>query len=264
MRLAYLSDIHFGKDEDLRAWRFALTLLPKLNLDRVFLGGDIFDHAAVSRYKKSLQVEGELQKEIDHGFAQLSVLRGKLPRVKFHFLPGNHEKRLVDYMINNARALSSLRGMQYQSVYRLNELEIEFHPEGKPVKMGHLWIAHGHEFPSGGQNPAKTALNSVNSNILFGHVHRPSVAHKTELGGRCLTARSNPCLSTLNPSFVLQPDWVQGFSIVDITKSGYFNIEQVLFWRDEADGRIGTIINGKLYRETANAAKKESTCFGTS
>jgi predicted phosphodiesterase len=247
MRLIFLSDLHFGEDEDQRAYKFALSLLPKLNIDAVFLGGDIFDHTAVSRYRKSLEIEGLLQEELDHGFKQLSMLRNKLPLAKFHFLPGNHEKRLADYLGNKARALTKLRVLTYKSMYRLDELDITFHPEGQPVKMGHLYLAHGHEFTTTGQNPARVALNSVNSNILFGHIHRQSVANKTELSGRALVAYSNPCLSSLTPDYMLKPDWVQGFSTVDFTKSGYFDINQHTFWRD--NDRISTMINGKLYQE---------------
>jgi predicted phosphodiesterase len=246
MRLAFLSDIHFGKDEDLRAYRFAVSILKTLNLDKVFLGGDIFDHAAVSRYKKSLEVEGTLQEELDHGFVQLSRLRSAIP-VETHFLPGNHEKRLVDYLSNNARAIGGLRALAYEKVYRLDELDIKFHPEGHPVKFGHLWLAHGHEFASGGQNPARTALNNVNSNVLFGHIHKQSVANKTDLSGKTLVAYSNPCLSTMSPDYTLKPDWVQGFSVAEFTKSGYFAITQYTFWRHE--GRLHCLVGSKLHKE---------------
>jgi len=247
MRLAYLSDIHFGQEEDLRAYHFALTLLKPLGIDTVFLGGDIYDHTAVSRYTKTLEAEGKFQDELDHGFKELTRLREKLPAVPMHFLPGNHEVRLVSYLQNKARPLAGLRCLSYEKLYRLEELGIEYHEEGKPVKFGHLYLAHGHEFPTGGANPAMTALNKVNNNLLFGHVHRPSVAVKTELGGRGLVAYSNPCLGTLTPDYRLAPDWAQGFSIVDFTPSGCFSVTQIIFWRE--DDRLATMVEGKLYRE---------------
>ena len=224
MRLAYLSDIHLGQEEDLRAYHFALSLLKPLGIDEVFLGGDIFDHTAVSRYTKTLETESKLQVELDHGFKQLALLRKKLPGVPMHFLPGNHEVRLVSYLQNKARPLANLRCLSYEKLYRLEELGIKYHEEGIPVKFGHLYLAHGHEFSTGGPNPAKTALNAVNSNVLFGHVHRPSVSVKTELSGRSLVAYSNPFLGSMSPGFCLSPDWAQGFSVVDFTRSGCFSV----------------------------------------
>jgi DNA repair exonuclease SbcCD nuclease subunit len=249
MRIAFLSDIHLGDEQDLRAYHFALNLLKPLAIDKVFLGGDIFDHTSVSSYGKSLEAESRLQKELDEGFAQLALLRQKMPAAPIYFLPGNHENRLKRYLQGRARALQRLRVLDYESLYRLDELDFIFCPERVPVKFGYIYLAHGHEFSSGGRNPAYTALNDVNSNVLFGHVHRPSVSCKTELSGRGLVAYSNPCLSTLSPSYRLATGWAQGFSVVDITPRGYFSVTQYIFWRDEDTDKISTIIDGKLYRE---------------
>lgn len=249
MRIAFLSDIHLGDEQDLRAYHFALSLLKPLAVDKVFLGGDIFDQTSISSYGKTLEAESRLQKELDDGFNQLSLLRQKLPAASIYFLPGNHENRLRRYLQGRARALQKLRVLEYDSLYRLDELDIIFCPERQPVKFGHIYMAHGHEFSSGGRNPAFTALTDVNSNVIFGHVHRPSVACKTELSGRGLVAYSNPCLSTLNPSFRLATGWAQGFSVIDVTARGYFSVTQILFWRDEETGKISTIVDGKLHRE---------------
>jgi UDP-2,3-diacylglucosamine pyrophosphatase LpxH len=249
MRLAYLSDIHFGHEENIRAWRFAVQLCAELNLDEVFLGGDVFDQVSVGTWSKEPEMENTLQEELDGGFQELKYLRKRLPDATMEFLPGNHESRLRRFLINKAKPLAGLRALDYDNLYRLGELDIECHPEGRPVQKGHLYLAHGHEFPTGTASPAHRALKAVGNNILFGHVHRFSQAFTTCLDGRTIGAWSNGCLASLSPGFSLCPEWCLGFSVVDFTKGGYFNVTQVRIWEEVETGKYMTIIDGNAKRE---------------
>jgi len=246
MRLAFLSDIHFGREQDLNAWDFACQLLAAVKVDRVFLGGDIFDTTAASDYIKTLKDEDSLQGEIDEGKAHLAELVQVLPKAQFQFYLGNHEERIERLIKSKVRALASLRAIQPAKLFDLDDLGIQTLPCRKPIKVGHLYLAHGHEFATGGASPAHTALNSVNSNILFGHVHRVSVSHKRQLDGRLIGAWSNSCLSSLQPEYTKpRPDWTQGFTLVDFTKSGNFRVSPVIFWGEGEE--LLTIIDGKEY-----------------
>lgn len=256
MRLAFLSDIHFGRDQDLNAYGFAIDLLRQIGPDRIFLGGDIFDMSAVSNYDKTLADEGSLQVEIDEGLGHLTRLIEAVPSAKVQYLQGNHEERIEKRVSEKLRALSSLRNLTLRSVLGLDKIGIEVLPGRKAHKIGHLYLCHGHEFPTGGQSPAHTALNAVNSNVLFGHVHRVSTAHKRQLDGRLIGAWSNSCLSTLTPGWgsKARPDWTQGFSLVDFNNAGTFNVSSVVFWATR-DGRLATMIDGKEYVNAPGKAK---------
>lgn len=255
MLLAYVSDVHFGVEHDEVAYKFAVETLAHVSPNQVFLGGDIFDHAAVSTYAKSLAIEGSLQRELDYGFEQLTYLIDSLDGfTTFEFLPGNHESRIMRYLQSRAKPLIELQALDYKNLYRLDALGIEFHPEGKPVKKGHLWLAHGHEFPTGGVSPSRKALDSLGVNVLFGHVHKFTSAYKRNLDGKTMAAWSNGCLADLNPGYVLAPDWVQGYTLVDFTEAGNFAVTPVAFWRTKT--HIETVIAGQEYRMALPRKKK--------
>lgn len=247
MRLAFISDVHFGKNqEDMKAWNFALSLLEFIGPDEIFLGGDIYDHESVGRYRKKPEAITSLQAEISHGFDELAKLRSACPTAHIYFYRGNHERRLDNFLLDFAQPLVGLQALCPSRLYRLAELDIEIVERG-PVKKGHLWLAHGDEFSTGSTNPAARALDDLNSNILFGHVHRVSTASKQQLNKRSIVAWSNSCLCRLDPHFVLNPDWTQGFTIVDFTESGYFSVTPVTFWTDPKRKCLATMIGGEYF-----------------
>lgn len=253
MLLAFVSDVHFGKEFDPVAYGFMLDVVKDVSPDVIFLGGDIYDHIAVSSYPKSLEEEGTLQEEIDQGFKQLSKIRPLAASVQF--LPGNHENRLVNTLARRARGLTTLQALAPENLYRLRELDIQCHPAGQPVKMGHLYLAHGHEFPTGGPSAARAAI-ALGVNILFGHVHQFTSAYRQILDGTTVGAWSNGCLSTLTPGYRLAPTWSQGFSLVHFSPSGFFNVTPVVFWRDSRN--IYTIVYGKQYQKRLPHGKKST------
>lgn len=246
-RMIFISDVHFGGQQDLRAWNFALKIAEDIQPNEVILGGDIFDHEEVGRYRKNPDKVVRLQDELTGGIAELTKLREYLPTAKITFYRGNHERRLPNYLLDIAKALHGLEVFDPRNLYKLDDLGIEYIPETKPFKRGHLWVAHGDEFSTGGTSPASKALDDVNSNILFGHVHRFSVASKTQLNGRMIGGWSNGCLCSLTPDFVLQPDWTQGITIVDFTKTGYFAVTPVRFWYDRKYRALQTVVDGIPY-----------------
>lgn len=254
MRLAFLSDIHFGKDDqDLPAFRFAVELVSLLNVDQVVWGGDIWEQVAVSRYPKGADKVATFQEEIEEGIREMEWAREMLPSQPMILIPGNHEERLPSLLMSQAKALVGLKALSFKSLYGLEALDIQCFGDARPVKRGHLYLAHGHTFATGGANPAKTALMAVNCNILFGHVHRFSVAVKNDLRRKTRGAWSNACLRSLTPGWKLAPEWSQGFTLVDFTVTGRFGITFVGFYRDRQG--LGTVVEGKEYRPT----KKGST-----
>lgn len=243
-RLIFISDVHFGVQEDMKAWEFTLSILKTLCADEVILGGDIFDHEALGKYRKKPQAICGLQAEITHGVEQLTLLRKALPCAKFTYYRGNHERRLDTYLLEIAAPLYALKVLDARYLYQLDKWDCDYIPETRPFKRGHLWIAHGDEFATGSTNPAMKALDDLNSNILFGHVHRVSTASKQQLNRRRISAWSNSCLCKLDPSYNLNPNWTQGFTIVDFTKSGYFSVTPVTYWYNPQYKRLQTIVEG--------------------
>lgn len=246
MREVFISDVHFGEDEDRRAWAFTLDILKDIQPDLVFLGGDIVDCGPLSSYTKEPDKAGAFQEELDHAFSQLLELRTALPRVEIMYLLGNHEDRLRRMILNHAPGLFGLRNLGWDHILNLDELQIQLLPEGEPYKIGHLNHLHGHELKGGGQvSPAHMQLQKINDSVIMGHFHQFSVAHKTGLSGKYYIGLSNGCLSTLKPDYVFNPKWRQGITVLDYAKSGLFAYQQVIYW--EKGKHLLTFVDGKYY-----------------
>ncbi len=245
-RLAFLSDIHFGECQDLRAYGFAVKILEEIQPDSIVLAGDIFDHGAVGKYRKNPEKTVCLQDEINTGIKQLEKLVDACPTTYISMFTGNHESRLPHYLLDISKALYGLECFNPRKLYGLDDLGIEY-IEKTPYKVGHLYLAHGDEFNTSGINPAAKALDDVNSSVAFGHVHKFSEAGKTQLNGRQIGAWSNGCLCTLSPEYTLQPNWQQGFTLVDFTARGYFSVSQVRFWYDRKLRALQSVVDGQLF-----------------
>mgnify|MGYP002623791795 CR=1 FL=1 len=246
MREIFLSDIHLGEDQDLKAYRFTLRVLRDLQPDMVFLGGDIVDCGPVSSYTRKPDKEGAFQEELDHAWAQLSDLREAVPKAKMLYLLGNHEDRLKRLILSKAPALFGLRNLGWDKMLDLGSLGIKLLPEGDPYRVGHLQHIHGHELRGSSQvSPAHQLIQKINDSVICGHHHQFSVSHKTGLNGKYYVALSNGCLSTLHPDYTFNPRWRQGFTVIDYTKSGLFGYQQVVYWSQSR--KLRCFVDGKQY-----------------
>ncbi len=125
-RLAFLSDIHFGECQDLRAYGFAVKILEEIQPDSIVLAGDIFDHGAVGKYRKNPEKTVCLQDEINTGIKQLEKLVDACPTTYISMFTGNHESRLPHYLLDISKALYGLECFNPRKLYGLDDLGIEY------------------------------------------------------------------------------------------------------------------------------------------
>lgn len=252
MTEAFISDIHFGTyDQDLVAWELCLETLRIDPVDLIFLGGDIFDFLNISRYLKDPTYNITFQEEIDAGEYQLERLRKVAPNSRIWLLPGNHDTpRLQKAIWSKIPELAGLRALRYENLIDFKSLDIECFPEGKPIKIGHLWHIHGHEVLRNARvNPAKAVLDVMQGNTIFGHVHKFTTYQNWDVNGFQYAAWSNGCLASLTPHYALKPDWCQGYTRVYYTPGGYFNVVPMQFFHNPDDPQHrGVVMNGTLYR----------------
>jgi predicted phosphodiesterase len=239
----FASDIHFGPEEDLDAWGLAVDIIKSVKPNLVCLGGDVCDFYSVSSYEKD-PLKPRFESELAHCREMLAEFRESYSGATW-FLVGNHEERYENYIRRNAPALATFKGIGFEAIMGLGELDIEYYAAGFFPSFGRLLLCHGHKIRTGGQNPARSALLSVGDNVLFGHVHRATMAFSTSYNGETHGAWSNSCLSSMRPEYRTAPDWTQGITIVETTKSGHFAVTPVIFWRHQ--GSIQTIVGGKHY-----------------
>jgi len=147
--------------------------------DAIVQIGDGIDFPQVSRWSKGTAGEyaPTLQKHIDGFKGLLAEFRDAAPKASMLWLEGNHDLRLKDFVRTYAPALGSLRALEVENLFGLDQLGVKY-AKG-PVRIGtNTYAVHGHE--SGGYSGTANAWDlkflkryGSDSNYIFGHTHQP-------------------------------------------------------------------------------------------
>jgi predicted phosphodiesterase len=256
---------------DERALAVALAATARLDPDMVVMVGDNADFAEFGKYRLSPAFAQTTQATIDRLTVLAAQVRNAAPRARIVWLAGNHEERLPNYILDNARAAFGLRRgnapeswpvMSLPHLCRFDDHGVEFVP-GYPAS--HVWmndrlrVIHGDKVASGGSTAHKY-LATEKTSVIFGHIHRREYAARTREdrdGPKEVMAASPGCLARIDgvvPStrggtdldgrpMRRTEDWQQGFAVVRYQEGdGMFTYEQVAIH----DG--WAMHNGKEYR----------------
>jgi len=210
----------------------ALQYLKDRNCGTVLLNGDFMDCYQLSRHEK-------IEKKRDF-FWELDVTRGLLLHLRQYFgdnvriiyREGNHEERLPRLL---ATKLPELHGLtSIPELLRLSELGIEWVGERDRIRVGSLWIDHGHEwFGSGGVNPARAYRMKAGDNVMVGHVHRTTYDNfKRPLDGTLYAGWSVGCLCDLNPHYAPRNAWNHGCAVVTLFDDGEFMVDNRIIFNN--------------------------------
>jgi hypothetical protein len=258
MQIGYFRDANGGleptHDED--AIAVALAVTKAAQPTQVVLVGDNADLPELGKYRLSPAYVHTTQATIDRCTILCAELRAAAPDAEIVWLAGNHEERLPNYLLDNARAAFGLRkgntpeswpvlSMPY--LCRMDDYDITYVP-GYPAS--HHWITprlkviHGDLVKSGGST-AHAYLGREKTSVIYGHVHRREYAARTRDdhdGPREVMAATPGCLCRTDgaiPStkgatdldgrpIYRQEDWQQGLSVIDYDlDTGTFDYEQV-------------------------------------
>jgi hypothetical protein len=196
------------------------------------------------------------QATIDRLTQLCAELRTAAPNANLEWLAGNHEERLPNYIIDNAKAAFGLKKgnapkswpvLSVPHLCRFDEYGVTFHP-GYPANEywinDRLRVVHGTKVNSRGST-APRYLDAERVSTLYGHVHRREWAERTRhtrQGPRTVLAASAGCLARIDgavPStkggvdlngqpIAVTEDWQQGLFIVHYKPGdGAFVIEPV-------------------------------------
>jgi hypothetical protein len=217
--------------------------------------GDNLDLVEFGRYRHSPAFQRTTQATIDRATLFGAELRDVAPDAQIDWLAGNHEERLPNYVLDNARAAFGIRVpgakwpvLSVPHLCRLDEYRIIYHP-GYPTS--HVWlnnhvrVIHGELVRSNGMT-AHRYLQREKVSVIYGHIHRREWAETTreDHDGRPATilAASPGCLARIDgavPStkggidldgrpLRRHEDWQQGLAVVTYQPDdGRFAIEQV-------------------------------------
>lgn len=253
------------------AIELALAITAQINPTKVVLVGDNLDLPEMGKYRLSPAFHATTQAAIDYATILMGRIRAAAPQAEIVWLAGNHEERLVNYILDNAAAAFGLRqgntpdGWPVLSVphlCRLDEVGVTYlpgYPAGKYWINERLKVIHGTRVKSSGST-AHVYLSNEKTSVLYGHIHRREWAEQTFDkwdGSKTIMAASPGCLAKVNgevPStkggidlhgrpLTVVEDWQQGIGVVTYEQEGdhRFFYEQVPFHGGAA------LYSGKFY-----------------
>lgn len=255
------SDGRLEPTHDEAALDIALAVVKDAKPDLVVLVGDNIDAPEFGKYRLSPAYQQTTQATIDRMTLFLAQLRAASGAgIKIVWLSGNHEERIPNYLLDNAKAAFGLRRgtlpderprswplLSVPELLRMDEFGVEYKP-GYPAS--HLWVTpklkiiHG-DIVKSQTSTASAYLNREKTSVIFGHIHRREYAARTRDdhdGPREVMAASPGCLARTDgavPStkggtdldgrpIRRQEDWQSGLCVVPYNvKSGEFVYEQI-------------------------------------
>lgn len=247
-KTVFISDTHVPW-YDRRAFKVLLQFIEDIKPERIVIMGDFLDFMSVSRWSNdprqvvSLQIEIESAKEL---LDQIRQASGK--KCEIVYILGNHEVRLIKYLINNADALLHLKDhdddfLSVPHLLNLKERGIDCIPYEGSYNL-HGWIfEHGNVARQHSSYTAKAMVDRRGTNVGIAHTHRAGVYYFTNYEGRLLEGVEFGCLiDRESPAahYAKYPNWTQAFGIGEFI-DGVFDVRPILF-RD-----YKFIYNSKVY-----------------
>jgi hypothetical protein len=231
---------------DDRAIDVVLEVIRLTKPDVVVVGGDGVDLPELGKYRLTPAFQRTTQATVDWLTVFAARLRGAAgPECEIVWVPGNHEERMPNYILDNAAAAFGLRRGGHPESWPVltvpflcgfDEQGIRWVP-GWPANEywinDRLRVVHGNRVRSGGST-AHTYLAEERVSTIFNHVHRREWAERTRhtrYGPRTILAMSAGCLCRIDGSvpstkggknedgepIPATEDWQQGVVVVTYT-----------------------------------------------
>lgn len=228
-RYLVLSDIHIPY-HDMDSISTALEWGLNNDIDCIILNGDIMDCYPVSSFIKEVGMPS-LREEIEMTQAFFSYLRELFPIIPIYYKLGNHEERVRNYLLRNAKEFSDVESLKFENLLRLESFGIKL-VNREIIKLGKLNVLHGHEMGESvfsPVNPARGMFLKAKSSTLFGHNHQVSHHSENNINGESTGVWSMGCLCTLSPDYrpYAYTKWSHGFACVDVNEDLTFHVNNM-------------------------------------
>ena len=158
-----------------------------------------------------------------------------------YFCEGNHD----DWLNKFSKENPYLQGLNVEDALLLKNRGYEYYPNGKYLKIGHLYFYHGNHF--GGMHHARNHLLRLGCNIMYGHHHDLQMASVTHIDGPksawsigCLKDMSSEANEWLGNRKV---NWAHAFAVVDYYTDERFTVH-VINIVDGVTSLWGEVLNG--------------------
>jgi len=229
-----LYDLHIPF-QDKKAVERAVQYGLESNCLDLIIAGDFLDCFSISNFLRDITLIS-YKEELEIGKNILKFLREKFSG-NIYFKEGNHEERLESYLMLRAPDLLGIKNFSLKEILDLENMQIKYIKDKRPLKIDKLYIIHGHEFVYSSYNPVNPARGYfLRSKVitLGGHYHQTSEHTETSMDGQLITVWSTGCLCDLHPKYMPLNKWNHGFAVIDMTqKDRGFKVENYRIINDE-------------------------------
>jgi len=201
-------------------------------VDGIVLLGDIFECGSLSYWR---QRRRDFNKELAAFIDFIDYTRQEFPDAEIVYKPGNHEKRLPDYILSNAPYAGDSPLAAMETLIDFERRNVEFLDYNQKVMAGKLSMIHGHEirYLSKAVNMARGLFLKAHANALCAHGHQTSHHPATDINGQNIGCWSIGCLCDLHPDWnPLGNQWNWGCATVEVEKKGGFDVKNYRIMRD--------------------------------
>lgn len=230
-----ISDLHIPYHDE-QAIQAAVAYLRRRRPDVLLINGDYGDWYSVSRYMKDPK-KRRLKREIRMQRDGLKWLRSQFPKARIVAKEGNHELRWSHFLFNSAPEVSEFPQVSLPRILGMKTLGIEYVDNQRPIMAGKLPVFHGHELGKGISSPVNAARGvfmRMISTALVGHHHRTSSHTEPNWKHEEIVCWSTGCLCNLNAEYAVINKWNAGFGVVEVDKSGQFQVDNLRLNTDYA------------------------------
>lgn len=237
-----------------------VQFLKETNPENGVLMGDTLNFSDISRHKDDPEWDDRVQECVDTGYRMLLRYVQASPNTKWQKLPGNHDTRIYDHMLERTPKLIGLRqaieegedegAIVYSLTHllRLDELGIEYAEHKGSYKYAKVHVAPGLMAQHGWLTGKDAGLNSIKNldcSLIVGHTHAKKMETKMMYDSRGmsheLTVAQGGCMCLIEEGlgYAVRPDWANAFVTAQVWDDGRFSIDfakyedGVLTWRDK-------------------------------
>lgn len=223
--MAFLSDTH-NPYHDAETLSLVERLLLDVEFQHLIYPGDVNDFYQISQFNKNPNRVDNLQQDIDSTKAMFYRHNKLFPAAEKILLGGNHEDRLRAFLWSSASALSSLRALSLPELFKLDDYGIKYVPYEQGLMINNSFLVlHGTIASIHSGYTAKRMYEKHGGCGLTAHCHRGGSFYKRDRFGTW-GWWENFCLCHLNPDWIKNPNWVQGFSLVHFLGKRFW-VEQI-------------------------------------
>jgi len=178
--------------------------------------------------------------EVNKGIDQIDEALDRVNCTEKYMIEGNHDNWLNTF----CDAHSYIPQYRFESAVQLKARGYEYYPFGVHLKLGKLYLYHGHQY--GGAYHTANHLRKLGCNVMYGHWHDLQHMTATHMDGP-KAAWSIGCLKDFNKGNDWldnrRVNWAHAFAIVDFFDEGHFTVHVVQI----IDGKCsiwGEVIDG--------------------